>query len=81
MITCEHLLEFLTDYIENALPPEERSRFEQHLAACPECVNYLHNFHETIRAARCACQHLQACGTDQIPESLVQAILAARRNQ
>ena len=79
MITCEHLLDFLTDYVENTLAPDERARFDEHLAVCPECIDYLHNFETTLRACQCSCGQTSVEGAPPIPESLVQAILAARR--
>ena len=39
----------VTDYIENALPAEERRRFEHHLTYCPGCVTYVDQIRETIR--------------------------------
>ena len=79
MITCEHLLAFLTDYVENTLAPDERARFDEHLAVCPECIDYLHNFETTLHACHCSCRQASADGATPIPESLVQAILAAQR--
>jgi len=49
MLTCQELVELVTDYLEGALPPQERTRFEQHLDACPGCVTYVEQFRETIR--------------------------------
>lgn len=78
MISCEHLLEFLTDYIEQTLSHKERSRFDEHLAVCPECVNYLRNFEATIRATRSAYGSAATREDAPVPEQLIQAILAAR---
>jgi len=80
MITCEHLLGFLTDYVENNLAPDERARFEEHLAVCPDCVNYLRNFQTTLRACQCARGPEPTEESAPIPENLVQAILAARKS-
>ena len=30
-LSCQELVELVTDYLEGALPPEERARFEAHL--------------------------------------------------
>jgi anti-sigma factor RsiW len=49
MLTCQELVELVTDYLEGALPPHERARFEEHLGACPGCVTYVEQFRETIR--------------------------------
>ena len=31
-LTCQELVELVTDYLEGALPAAERARFEAHLA-------------------------------------------------
>jgi predicted anti-sigma-YlaC factor YlaD len=40
-LTCQELVELVTDYLENALPPPERARFEAHLGYCAGCRTYL----------------------------------------
>jgi anti-sigma factor RsiW len=47
-LTCQEFVELVTEYLEGALPPEERLRFERHLAICPGCVTYVAQFRETI---------------------------------
>lgn len=47
-MTCRELVELVTEYLEGALPPEERLRFEQHLAECPYCVTYLEQMRQLI---------------------------------
>ena len=48
-MTCQELVETITDYLEDRLPAEERSRFDAHLAICAGCRNYLEQMRETIR--------------------------------
>jgi anti-sigma factor RsiW len=48
-LTCQELIELVTNYFEDALTPAERERFEEHLAICPGCVTYVEQFRETIR--------------------------------
>lgn len=48
-ITCQELVEMITSYLEDALPPEERQRFERHLAICPGCRAYLAQMRATLR--------------------------------
>ena len=77
MLTCQQLLNYLSDYVEGRLPAGEVARLQEHLAACPHCVAYLHSFQATLAA----CQSLQAAEFEKLPsmpEELVQAILAAR---
>jgi len=38
----------MTDYLEGALGPAERARFELHLAACAACQAYLEQLRVTI---------------------------------
>jgi anti-sigma factor RsiW len=48
-LTCHEVIDILTEYIEDALPVEERRRVEEHLAACDGCTAYLEQLRETIR--------------------------------
>jgi anti-sigma factor RsiW len=50
-LACRELVELVTDYLEGALAPEERTRFELHLARCPGCTVYLRQLHGTLRTA------------------------------
>jgi predicted anti-sigma-YlaC factor YlaD len=47
-LTCAELVELVTDYLEGALPSEERVRFDEHLASCSGCVNYVDQMRTTI---------------------------------
>ncbi len=49
-LTCQELVELVTDYLEGALAPRERVRFEAHLAACGGCRAYVEQMRITIRA-------------------------------
>jgi len=48
-LTCQELVELVTDYLEGALDDDLRARFEQHLAACAGCTEYLDQMRLTIR--------------------------------
>ena len=48
-MTCQELVEVVTDYLEGSLPPVERQRFERHLDNCDGCINYLSQMRHTIR--------------------------------
>ena len=50
-LTCLELTELVTAYLEGALAPVERVRFEEHLAVCPGCSAYLDQMRKTIRLA------------------------------
>jgi anti-sigma factor RsiW len=48
-MTCQELVEVITEYLEDRLPVEERARFDQHLALCEGCHNFVEQMRETIR--------------------------------
>jgi anti-sigma factor RsiW len=48
-MTCQELVELVTEYLEGSLPVDQRACFEQHLAACPGCEEYLEQIRLTIR--------------------------------
>jgi predicted anti-sigma-YlaC factor YlaD len=48
-LTCQELVELVTDYLEMALPEAEMARFEAHLAGCRGCRHYLDQMRTTIR--------------------------------
>jgi anti-sigma factor RsiW len=79
-LTCRELIEFLDDYVANALSEPERERFDGHLSRCPACVRYLRGYQGTLRAVALAFAPNAAPPTD-VPEQLVSAILAARRTE
>ena len=47
---CQELVEVITDYLEGTLPESDRARFEEHLAACAKCREYVAQFRRTIEA-------------------------------
>jgi anti-sigma factor RsiW len=50
-LSCQELVEVVTDYLEGALPDELRERFDAHIAHCSGCQTYLEQMRATIRAA------------------------------
>jgi anti-sigma factor RsiW len=46
-LTCQELVELVTDYLDGALDDETAGRFEQHLSVCPGCETYLDQMKET----------------------------------
>lgn len=51
-IVCQKAVELMTDYLEDALAPADRTRLEAHLEDCPHCREYLAQLRTTIAAAR-----------------------------
>lgn len=48
-MTCQQIVEVITDYLDDRLAAEDRQRFEDHVAACDGCAAYLDQMRETIR--------------------------------
>jgi anti-sigma factor RsiW len=48
-LTCQELVEVVTDYHEGTMPAERRLLFEEHLAFCDWCQTYLEQMRATIR--------------------------------
>jgi len=80
-MTCRALTDFIMDYLEHELAAPERAEFERHLAGCPDCTAYLRAYEETIRLGKAVCRDDHDAVDDDVPEELVQAILAATRRR
>jgi len=51
-VTCQQLVELVTDYFEGALGESTVSRVEEHLARCEGCVTYVDQMNATLAALR-----------------------------
>ena len=66
-LTCQELVEIASDYLEGALPPDERERFETHLEICEGCRRYLDQMRTTILlAGRLNKENLDPGAKDQL---------------
>jgi anti-sigma factor RsiW len=72
-LTCEELVELITDYLEGALGSDDRARFEEHLEGCVGCMNYLIQMERTI-------QIVGRLSTDSIRPPTRDRLLAAFRD-
>jgi predicted anti-sigma-YlaC factor YlaD len=48
-ITCQEVVELVTDYLEGVLDPAEVAEIEAHLNLCEGCTAYLEQVRTTIR--------------------------------
>lgn len=78
-MTCHELVEFLDRYVDGELVSSEHAEFDRHLALCPPCVAYLDGYRAVRGLVRAAESPSAAPVPDTVPESLVEAVLAARR--
>ena len=53
-LTCREFVELVTDYLDGALAPAERERFDRHLDMCEGCREHLDQMDATLRALRAA---------------------------
>lgn len=79
-LTCREVIDFVMAYLDGELPARERAIFDAHLAICRDCRTYLASYRAALAL------HQQSHGgasppahLPEIPEDLVQAILAARQ--
>ena len=47
-LSCKGLVELVTDYLDGALSPPQRARFDDHIAGCDGCRAYLEQIRVTI---------------------------------
>ena len=47
-LSCQELVELVTDYLEHALEPGDLRRFEEHIATCGKCTAYLLQMRQAI---------------------------------
>jgi anti-sigma factor RsiW len=80
-MTCREVTEFLSEYLSGDLPSAQRAAFETHLEICPACVTYLQSYRDTVALGKRVFGHPDDPVADDVPEDLVQAILAARRRR
>jgi anti-sigma factor RsiW len=78
-MTCRDMVQFLMDYLSEELPDDTRKVFELHVNACPDCVTYLATYRETIVLCRESFAVREQDVSPEVPEDLIQAILAAQK--
>jgi anti-sigma factor RsiW len=71
-LACQEVVELVTAYLEGALDPADRERFEEHLVFCDGCQNYLEQMRTTVDLTK----HLE----EGLPAGLEEQMLEAFRN-
>jgi predicted anti-sigma-YlaC factor YlaD len=72
--TCQEMVEVVTDYLDDALPPDDGERFEHHLSYCAGCRTYVDQMRETIRQTGAVPRE------ESLPTALREGIIAQFRN-
>ena len=69
-MNCNELVELVTAYLDEALDPQTRRRFDEHLALCDGCENYLEQFRVTVRTVgRISAEQLDPGFRDRLLEA------------
>jgi predicted anti-sigma-YlaC factor YlaD len=77
--SCREVYDFLDDFIEGRLPMATKARFLAHLAICAPCRDYLATYKATKRVAIVASRAFADDEPQNVPEELIQAIIASSR--
>jgi predicted anti-sigma-YlaC factor YlaD len=72
-LECHEVVEAVTDYLEGAMAPDDRLRFDHHLALCEGCRDYLEQMRTVIRVAGRA-------AADAVPPETMAGLLRAFRD-
>ena len=82
-LTCRDFIDVIMAWLDDALDPATRREFDEHLAECVDCANYLRSYRLTVSLGKGACAPGDPDGPvpDDVPEELVQAVLAARKQR
>jgi anti-sigma factor RsiW len=74
-LSCQELVELVTDYLEDTLSQAERERFDAHVATCAGCRMYVEQMRSTLRVTG---ELTPASLSPEAEESLLEAFRAWR---
>ena len=72
-ISCQEVVELVTDYLEGAMSPADVERFDHHLSLCEGCVFYVEQIRMTIATTG-------RIGEEDVPPGVRDDLVAAFRN-
>ncbi|HKC26168.1 MAG TPA: zf-HC2 domain-containing protein [Thermoanaerobaculia bacterium] len=75
-MTCREFLDFLWAYLSSEVTDAQRAEFEYHLSGCPSCVAYMKSYQKTVELGKAAFEATDEPLPDDVPDELVEAILA-----
>lgn len=76
-LTCQEIVELVTDYLEGHMAPAQRAQFEQHMLTCPPCTTYLEQMRTMVGLA--ATLDTPDASTETAPEPPAAVLDAFRR--
>jgi anti-sigma factor RsiW len=71
-LSCQEVVELVTEYLDGALAPEDVARFDHHLSRCEGCAVYVEQIRMTIEAVGRA-------GAEDVPAGTRDGLVAAFR--
>ena len=72
-ISCQEVVELVTDYLDGAMSPDHVARFDHHLSLCEGCVFYVEQSRMTIAA-------VGRIGEEDVPPDVRDDLVAAFRD-
>jgi anti-sigma factor RsiW len=72
-VSCQEVVELVTDYLEGELEADEAALFEQHLNFCDGCVWYVEQIRTTVAT-------LGRISHEDVPDATREKLLAAFRD-
>ena len=72
-ISCQEVVELVTDYLDGAMSPANVARFDHHLSLCDGCVFYVDQIRMTIAA-------VGRIGAEDVPPAVRDDLVAAFRD-
>ena len=71
-LSCQQMVELVTEYLDGVMEPRRRARFEAHLAGCDGCRNYVEQFRTTVAV-------VGRLEVDDVPEPVMAELISAFR--
>ena len=50
--TCRQMTDLVLGYLTGKLSPSVKREFEEHLAICPDCMNFLNTYKKTVAVTK-----------------------------
>jgi anti-sigma factor RsiW len=72
-LSCQQMVELVTEYLVGVMEPRRRARFEAHLAGCDGCTNYVEQFRTTVSV-------VGRLEVDDVPEPVMAELISAFRS-
>jgi anti-sigma factor RsiW len=78
-INCKSFDTFIIDFLDGNLQEDQKLIFTKHLNECAPCKKYLENYKKSVQLSQSAFSAEQEVDKQEMPEELVQAILASKK--